>query len=82
MGHAFRAIKPRITVDATAVKRQLWAKCISMAAANPEFVLNFNQALDDHSEAARASAAHRRERHDGILDRPMTFTVDCGDCEE
>lgn len=79
---AFRAIKPRITVDATAVKRQLWAKCITMAAANPEFVLNFNQALDDHSEAARAAAAHRRDRHAAVHERPVRFTVQCGDCDE
>ena len=79
---SFRAIKPRITVDASAVKRQLWAKCISMGAAKPEFVLSFNQALADHSDAARAAAAHRRDRHQVIPDRPVRFTVECGDCEE
>ena len=79
--HAFYT-KPRITVDTEAVKRQLWSRSITLAAAKPEFVLSFNQALADHSEAARAAAAHRRERHDGSLDRPVTFTVDCGDCEE
>ena len=79
---AFRLTTPRITVDAEAVKRQLWTRSISLAAATAEFVMSFNMALDDHGEAARAAAAHRRDRYQVVPDRPVRFTVDCGDCEE
>ena len=79
---SFRAIKPRITVDTEAVKRQLWAKSISMAAAKPEFVLDFNLALQDHGDAARAAAAHRRDRHAVVHERPVRFEIECGDGDE
>ena len=79
---AFRLTTPRITVNAEAVKRQLWAKCISMAAATTEFVTSFNMALDDHGAAARAAAVYRRDRYEIVYERPVRFTVDCGDCDE
>ena len=74
--------KPRITVDASAVKRQLWSRSITLAAVKPEFVLSFNQALADHSEAARAAAAHRRDRHAVVHERPVRFEIECGDGDE
>ena len=74
--------KPRITVDTEAVKRQLWSRSITLAAAKPEFVLSFNQALADHSDAARAAAAHRRDRHVVVHERPVRFEIECGDGDE
>ena len=78
----FRLTTPRITVDTEAIKRQLWTRSISLAAATTEFVLSFNMALDDHSTAARAAAAHRRDRHQVVPDRPVRFAVECGDGDE
>ena len=69
-------------VGAADVGRVLWAHGVPPTVAQPKFVKNYNAAVAAHSEVARVAAAHRRERHDGSLDRPMTFTVDCGDCEE
>ena len=57
---AFCESKPRISVSADDIRRQLWTRSISPAAANAGFVCSFNKALDDHSEAARAAAAYRR----------------------
>ena len=69
-------------VGAADVGRVLWAHGVPPTVAQPKFVRNLNVAVAAHYEVARAAAAHRRERHDGSLDRPVTFTVDCGDCEE
>ena len=79
---AFCAIKPRITVDASAVKRQLWNRSIPLAAATTESVLSFNMALADHGTAARAAAVHRRGRHEIVYDRPVRFEIECGDSDE
>ena len=69
-------------VGAADVGRVLWAHGVPPTVAQPKFVKNYNAAVAAHCKVARAVAAHRRERHDGSLDRPVTFTVDCGDCEE
>ena len=79
---AFCALKPRITVDASAVKRQLWTRSIPLAAATTEFVISFNMALADHGTAARAAAAHRRDRYEIVYERPVRFAVECGDGDE
>ena len=69
-------------VGAADVGRVLWAHGVPPTVAQPKFVKNYNAAVAAHCKVARAAAAHRRERHDGSLDRPMTFTVDCGDGDE
>ena len=78
-----REMKPvSISVNADDVRRILWSRAISPNVAHAGFVRSFNIALCDHGEAARAAAAHRRERHDGSLDRPVRFMVDYGDGDE
>ena len=78
-----RELKPvSISVNADDVRRILWSRAISPHVAHAGFVRSFNIALRDHGEAARAAAAHRRERHDGRHDRPVTFTVDCGEGDD
>ena len=79
---AFRAAKPRITASANDIRRHLWTRAISPAAANAEFVLSFNKALADHGEAARAAAAHRRDRHEEVDTRLVRFVTNCGDGDE
>ena len=78
-----RELKPvSISVNADDVRRILWSRAISPHVAHAGFVRSFNIALRDYDEAARAAAAHRRDRHEIVYERPVRFVVDCGDCDE
>ena len=68
-------------VGAADVGRVLWAHGVPPTVAQPKFVKNYNAAVAAHSEVARVAAAHRRERHNLIVEAPLHFS-DCGDGDE
>ena len=68
-------------VGAADVGRVLWAHGVPPTVAQPKFVKNYNAAVAAHCEVARAAAAHRRERHNLIVEAPLHFS-DCGDGDD
>jgi len=78
--HKLEAIpKP---VGAADVGRVLWAHGVPPTVAQPKFVKNYNAAVAAHCKVARAAAAHRRDRHAVVHERPVRFVVECGDGDE
>jgi len=68
-------------VGAVDVGRVLWAHGVPPTVAQPKFMKNYNAAVAAHCEVARVAAAHRRERHNLIVEAPLHFS-DCGDGDE